>query len=73
MEKGIGKWNRNRYVEIKYLSDNNLWNFRDSQELRKHCGAAGPVSRAYRINAQWRICFRWADDGPCDVEVVDYH
>ena len=23
-----------------------------------------------RINAQWRICFRWTDDGPCDV---DYH
>ncbi|MCY3931696.1 MAG: type II toxin-antitoxin system RelE/ParE family toxin [Acidobacteria bacterium] len=26
-----------------------------------------------RINAQWRICFRWTDDGPCDVEKVDYH
>lgn len=31
----------------------------------------GPWS--IRINAQWRICFRWEDDGPCDVEVVDYH
>ena len=26
-----------------------------------------------RINAQWRICFRWTDDGPCEVEIVDYH
>ena len=26
-----------------------------------------------RINAQWRVCFRWADEGPCDVEIVDYH
>ena len=26
-----------------------------------------------RINPQWRICFRWTDDGPCDVEIVDYH
>ncbi len=26
-----------------------------------------------RINRQWRICFRWGDDGPCDVEIVDYH
>ena len=26
-----------------------------------------------RINAQWRICFRWEYDGPCDVEIVDYH
>ena len=26
-----------------------------------------------RINLQWRICFRWEDDGPWDVEIVDYH
>ena len=26
-----------------------------------------------RINAQWRICFRWAENGPYDVEIVDYH
>ena len=26
-----------------------------------------------RINLQWRICFRWEDDGVYDVEVVDYH
>ena len=26
-----------------------------------------------RINRQWRICFRWEDDGPHDVEIVDYH
>ena len=26
-----------------------------------------------RINAQWRVCFHWTDDGPCDVEIVDYH
>ena len=26
-----------------------------------------------RINRQWRICFRWSDNGPYDVEIVDYH
>ena len=26
-----------------------------------------------RINVQWRICFRWTEEGPCDVEIVDYH
>ena len=26
-----------------------------------------------RVNDQWRICFTWRDDGPYDVEVVDYH
>ncbi len=25
------------------------------------------------INDQWRICFRWLDDGVHDVEIVDYH
>ncbi|QIT56532.1 excinuclease ABC subunit A [Aquisalimonas sp. 2447] len=26
-----------------------------------------------RINLQFRICFRWTDAGPEDVEIVDYH
>ena len=26
-----------------------------------------------RINDQWRICFVWTDNGPADVEIVDYH
>lgn len=26
-----------------------------------------------RINAQWRICFIWTDEGPAEVEIVDYH
>ena len=24
-----------------------------------------------RINAQWRVCFRWTDDGPEDVEIIE--
>ena len=26
-----------------------------------------------RIHEQWRVCFRWSDDGAMDVEIVDYH
>lgn len=26
-----------------------------------------------RINDQYRVCFRWTDDGVRDVEIVDYH
>ena len=26
-----------------------------------------------RVNQQYRICFRWTEDGPMDVELVDYH
>ena len=29
--------------------------------------------RSTRINAQWRICFRWTKAGPERVEIVDYH
>ncbi len=26
-----------------------------------------------RINDQWRLCFRWGENGPEEVEIVDYH
>lgn len=26
-----------------------------------------------RINEQWRVCFTWVEDGPDNVEIVDYH
>ncbi|MFA7436819.1 type II toxin-antitoxin system RelE/ParE family toxin [Castellaniella sp.] len=26
-----------------------------------------------RINDQWRICFRWSEQGAEQVEIVDYH
>ena len=26
-----------------------------------------------RINAQWRLCFVWTEEGPEQVEIVDYH
>ena len=26
-----------------------------------------------RINAQFRLCFVWTENGPADVEIVDYH
>lgn len=47
--------------------------------------AAGPSNRferlsgnrkgqcSIRINDQWRLVFRWTDEGAEDVEIVDYH
>ena len=26
-----------------------------------------------RINGQWRICFVRTEQGPADIEIVDYH
>lgn len=36
-----------------------------------HGDRAGQYS--VRINNQYRLCFRWTDAGPTDVEIVDYH
>lgn len=30
-------------------------------------------SHSVRVNQQRRICFRWTDAGPEDVQIVDYH
>ncbi|MDR0274149.1 MAG: type II toxin-antitoxin system RelE/ParE family toxin [Burkholderiaceae bacterium] len=26
-----------------------------------------------RVNDQWRACFVWTDQGPEEIEIVDYH
>jgi len=26
-----------------------------------------------RVNDQWRVCFRWTEAGPADLELVDCH
>ena len=26
-----------------------------------------------RVNARWRVCFRWENGDAYDVEIVDYH
>ncbi|MFQ6018525.1 MAG: type II toxin-antitoxin system RelE/ParE family toxin [Kiloniellaceae bacterium] len=26
-----------------------------------------------RINRQWRVCFQWHEEGPHNVEIVEYH
>ena len=26
-----------------------------------------------RINDQYRVCFKWSESGPFDVEITDYH
>ena len=26
-----------------------------------------------RINQQWRVCFRWTEQGAVEIEITDYH
>lgn len=28
---------------------------------------------AINVNDQYRVIFRWTDEGPADVQIVDYH
>jgi proteic killer suppression protein len=55
----------------------NAESLRDLSELHSNRLEALSGNRAgqysIRINRQWRICFRWGEDGPSDVEIVDYH
>ena len=36
---------------------------------------AGDLEGMYsiRINDQYRVCFEWTEDGPAEVEIMDYH
>jgi len=38
-------------------------------------GLKGRLARFHsiRINAQWRVVFRWTSAGPTDVDIRDYH
>lgn len=45
--------------------------------MRPYPWDPGPRYRAgqhsIRVNDQFRLCFRWTEAGPEDVEIVDYH
>ena len=50
---------------------NDLWNLPGNRLESLSGERSGQFS--IRINRQWRICFRWSQHGPYDVEIVDYH
>ena len=43
-----------------------------SNRLEKLSGSRRD-QHSIRINDQWRLCFRWQNQGAHDVEIVDYH
>lgn len=67
----FGKWRRKlemldaveRVEELRVLPGNRLESLHGNRE--------GQWS--IRINAQWRICFRFYDGHAWEVEIVDYH
>ena len=73
--QGFGRQATNRLRYLRYLN-----RVESLQELYARRGNRLETlsgdrigQHSIRINRQWRICFRWEDDGPHDVEIVDYH
>lgn len=72
-----------RWVNIETVARRKLDQLDAAGELRDM--AAPPGNRlealrgerkgqhSVRVNDQWRMCFIWTQQGPKDVEIVDYH
>jgi proteic killer suppression protein len=77
-----GRWVP-RFVNFLAAAERKLTMLNAATELRDLRSPPGNMLEALsgnrlgqysiRINKQWRICFVWTDDGPVDVEIVDYH
>jgi plasmid maintenance system killer protein len=40
---------------------------------RKPCGLYCNTHSSLFMSLSYRLCFRWTNEGPTDVEIVDYH
>jgi proteic killer suppression protein len=72
-----------RFRNIESVAQRKLQMLDDALELRdlrsppgnRLEGLSGDRAgqHSIRINDQWRVCFVWTDNGPMNVEIVDYH
>jgi proteic killer suppression protein len=72
-----------RFRNIENVAQRKLQMLDDAVELRdlrsppgnRLEGLSGDRAgqHSIRINDQWRVCFVWTDNGPMNVEIVDYH
>lgn len=72
-----------RFGSVAKIAARKLVQLDSAQELRDLASPPGNRLEALRgdrggrhsirINDQFRICFRWTDQGPENVEIVDYH
>jgi proteic killer suppression protein len=65
------------YARTRLIRLNAAQSLKDLAALRGNRLGALKGKRAgqfsIRINDQFRICFKWEEKGPSDVEIVDYH
>ena len=72
-----------RYAAIRAILERKLTALDEAEALRDLAAIPGHRLEALkgkrrgeysiRINDQWRLVFRWTDDGPQGVKVEDYH
>ncbi|MNN54738.1 Toxin HigB-1 [compost metagenome] len=72
-----------RWSDIKSVAERKLAMLDAATELRDLRSPPGNRLEALsgnragqhsiRVNDQWRLCFTWTDNGPINVEIVDYH
>ncbi len=64
-----------RNSELAQLDAAHTWDFLRSPPGNHLEALKGKRKGQYsvRVNDQFRVCFRWTDEGPADVEIVDYH
>ncbi|NIE78165.1 plasmid maintenance system killer protein [Pantoea sp. Tr-811] len=72
-----------RWADIKSVAERKLAMLDAASELRDLRSPPGNRLEALsgnrtgqhsiRVNDQWRLCFTWTDNGPANVEIVDYH
>ncbi|MFJ3153545.1 type II toxin-antitoxin system RelE/ParE family toxin [Pseudomonas idahonensis] len=72
-----------RWADIKSVAERKLALLDAAKELRDLRSPPGnrlhPLEddrqgqHSISINMQWRVCFVWTEDGPENVEIVDYH
>lgn len=72
-----------RFADISNVAMRKMAQLDAAQELRDLASPPGnrlePLAGnragqySIRINDQFRLCFRWSELGPEDVEIVDYH
>jgi proteic killer suppression protein len=73
----------NRFVNFESVARRELDVLNAAHDLRDLPAAPGNCLEALqgerkgqhriRVNDHWRVCFMWTDQGPADVEIVDYH
>ncbi|MDQ2858029.1 MAG: type II toxin-antitoxin system RelE/ParE family toxin [Candidatus Eremiobacteraeota bacterium] len=63
---------RAKLDQLLHASNLSFLKYNPSNHLEELKGdRAGQYS--LRVNLNYRVCFRWTDDGATDVEIVDYH